>query len=585
MSQSQQVVTQAAPELTLRSILVGLVAAVVIGCAYPYCVLKLGFGPNLSVVSAFFGFIALVLILRASGTNARENNIVQTMGTSAGQTAFMAVLLAAFDMLNAKGVLNPPIHLGTWQIFFWLCSASLLGILLAVPMRRHYIDEENLTYADGLAAGETIKVLHEGREKGASAGPVRALGIGSLASALLFILTSFTKLFADTWLIPGLQPMNIGFNWSLLSFGSGLLVGFRICLAMAIGTAISWFILPTYLLRHGMITPVVTNGVPVATFAMTLRWVMWPATGLMVAGGLTSLVLKWNLIVKTFQGLRGSKIDHHDFPMRWVAVGAVIMTVIICLVQYFSMGIPVWLSFIAILLSLPLMLVGLRVLGETNWGPISAMSNMMQAIFAFISPGNVPVNMSSSGLTGTIAVTSEALMQDFKAGQLIGSNSKNLTIAQLIAAPVGSMATAVIYPILRDRFGIGPAGLSSPISVKWAGFAELLTKGLNALPPGCLVGLLIGIAVGIMLTLLAEFLSESQAEKVPSPAAIGIGMLIPASVLMTFILGGVGQFIWAKVGKKSESEYRIPLASGLIAGEAILAVVLAIMAAVGWVKP
>src|SRR5437764_7579917 len=155
-----------APELTTRSIIVGLVDAMIIGSAYPYCVLKLGFGPNLSVVSAFFGFIALVLILRAAGTNARENNIVQTMGTSAGQTAFMAVLLAAFDLLNAKGVLNPPIHLGTLQIFCWLCSASLLGILLAVPMRRHYIDEENLTYADGLAASETIKVLHERRDSG-----------------------------------------------------------------------------------------------------------------------------------------------------------------------------------------------------------------------------------------------------------------------------------------------------------------------------------------------------------------------------------------------------------------------------------
>ena len=60
----------------------------IIGCAYPYCVLKLGFGPNLSVVSAFFGFIALVLIMRAAGTNARENNIVQTMGTSAGPDRF-----------------------------------------------------------------------------------------------------------------------------------------------------------------------------------------------------------------------------------------------------------------------------------------------------------------------------------------------------------------------------------------------------------------------------------------------------------------------------------------------------------------
>ena len=575
MSKTTTVATQTSPELTARSIVVGLIVAMIIGSAYPYCVLKLGFGPNLSVVSAFLGFmtlVPLVLILRAVDTNARENNIVQTMGTSAGQTAFMCVLLAAFDMLNTKGVLTPPIHLGTAQIFFWLCSASLLGILLAVPMRRHYIDEENLTYADGMAAGETILVLHEGREKGTSARPVKALALGSLASGVLMILTSFLKLFPDTWLLPGMAPMNIGFNWSLLSFGSGLLVGWRICLAMAIGTAISWFILPSFLLSHGMI--------PEQTYPMTLRWVMWPATGLMVAGGLISLALKWNLIVKTFRGLKDSKVGdqgQREFPMQWVVIGSLVMTVVICLVQYFSMGIPMWLSFIAILLSLPLMLVGLRVLGETNWGPISAMSNMMQAIFAFISPGNVPVNMSSSGLTGTIAVTSEALMQDFKAGQLIRSNPRNLTIAQLIAAPVGSLATALVYPLLRDRFGIGPSGLSSPISVKWAGFAELLTRGLSALPPGCLVGLVIGIAVGIGLTLLAE----KYKENIPSPAAIGIGMLIPASVLMTFILGGIGQLVWAKTSPKSEEDFRIPLASGLIAGEAILAVVLALFAALG----
>ena len=195
---------------------------------------------------------------------------------------------------------------------------------------------------------------------------------------------------------------------------------------MAIGTAISWFILPPFLLSRGMIKAL--------TFADTLRWVMWPATGLMVAGGLTSLVLKWNLITKTFRGLRASQMQRTDFPMKWVVFGSIVMTVIICFIQYFSMGIPLYLSFIAIILSLPLMLVGLRVLGETNWGPISAMSNMMQAIFAFISPGNVPVNMSSSGLTGTVAVTSEALMQDFKAGQLLKSNPRSLTIAQLIAA-------------------------------------------------------------------------------------------------------------------------------------------------------
>lgn len=556
------------PELTGRSIIVGLIVAALIGSAYPYCVLKLGFGPNLSVVSAFFGFVALVLVLRASGTNARENNIVQTMGTSAGQTAFMCVLLAAFDMLNQKGLLTPPIHLGTWQIFFWLCSASLLGILLAVPMRRHYIDEENLTYADGLAAGETIRVLHEGKDSGASNGPVIALSLGSLGSAALMTVTSIFQLIRDTWFLPGMQPMNIGFNWSLLSFGSGLLVGFRICLSMAIGLVISWFILPSYLLHHGMI--------PEETYPATLRWVMWPATGLMVAGGLTSLALKWRLIATTFRGLKTSQLKGGEFPMRWVAIGSICMTVVVCLVQFFSMQIPIWLSLIAVLLSLPLMLVGLRVLGETNWGPISAMSNMMQAVFAFISPGNVPVNMSSSGLTGTIAVTSEALMQDFKAGQIVGSNPRNLTIAQLIAAPVGSLATALVYPILRDKFGLGPQGLSSPISVKWAGFAELLTKGFDALPPGCLVGLAIGIAAGIVLTLMAEKLGEW----VPSPSAVGIAMLLPAAVLMTFVCGGIAQLIWSRVSNVTEDRFRVPLASGLIAGEAIVAVLQAVLAAI-----
>jgi putative OPT family oligopeptide transporter len=564
--------TASGPELSVRAIIIGLFVAMIIGAAYPYCVLKLGFGPNLSVVSAFFGFMALVplvFVLKLTDTNARENNVVQTMGTSAGQTAFMAVLLAAFDMLNAKGVLNPPIYLNTWQIFLWLCSASLLGILLAVPMRRHYIDEENLTYADGLAAGETIKVLHEGRESGLSKAPLAALGIGTFLSGALMMVTTFFKWVRDTWFIPGQAAMNIGFNISLLSFGSGLLVGFRICLAMAIGTAISWFILPHFLFARGMITAL--------TYPATLRWVMWPATGLMVAGGLTSLALKWNLIVKTFRGLRGSRMGQRDFPMVWVVIGGVVMTVVLCVLQYFSMGIPMYLSLIAILLSLPLMLVGLRVLGETNWGPISAMSNMMQAVFAFISPGNVPVNMSSSGLTGTIAVTSEALMQDFKAGQLVGSNPRNLTIAQLIAAPIGALATAVVYPVLRAKFGIGPQGLSSPISVKWAGFAELLTQGFKALPPGCLYGLIIGIVVGVILTLLAE----KWPEYVPSPAAIGIGMLITAAVLLTFILGGIVQLIWARTSPETEKLYRIPLASGLICGEAIIAVVLAILAAVG----
>jgi uncharacterized oligopeptide transporter (OPT) family protein len=125
---------------------------------------------------------------------------------------------------------------------------------------------------------------------------------------------------------------------------------------------------------------------------------------------------------------------------------------------------------------------------------------------------------------------------------------------------------------LRAKFGVGADGLSSPISVKWAGFAELLTQGLNALPPGCLIGLFFGVTAGIVLTLLAEKFGQN----IPSPSAMGIGMLIPADVLMPFMVGGLAQFIWSKTSPKKEEEYRIPLASGLIAGEALIAVALSI---------
>ncbi len=557
------------PELTFRAIVVGIVVAAITGLAYPYIVLKLGFGPNISVVAAFLGFIALVLVLRAKGTNARENNIVQTMGTSSGQTAFMCVLLAAFDMLNEGGVFNPPVHLTSWHIFFWLCSASLLGVLLAVPMRQHYIDEENLIYADGLAAGETIAVLHETKAKGAG-GPIKALAWGATASGALMAMVSGFKWFPDTFFfLSRLKPMNIGFSWSLLSFGSGLLVGWRICLAMAIGMITSWFVLPPFLFSRGLI--------PELTFAETLKWVMWPATGLMVSGGLTSLFLKWNLIVKTFKTLKGASVSNVDFPIKWVVIGSIALTAALCVTQQAFLNIPAWITLISVVLSLPLMLVGLRVLGETNWGPISAMSNMMQAMFAVISPGNVPVNMSASGLTGTIAVQSEALMQDYRAGKIVGSNNRMLTYAQLIAAPVGAAATAIIYPILRDKYSVGVNGLTSPISVKWAKFAELLTRGFDALPDGCLIGLFVGIITGIVLTIL----SEKFGQIVPSTAAIGIGMLIPAVALLPFMVGGLWQFIWSKVSAAQEARYRIALASGLIAGEAIVAVILSILAGAG----
>src|SRR5438093_96512 len=230
-------------ELSLRAVVCGLLVAVVMGASYPYMVLKLGFGPNVSVVAAFFGYIALGIAFK--DYNRWENNIVQTADTAAAQTAFMCVLLAAFDMLAASPNVSLKITLTPLQSFAWLTAAGLLGVLLAVPMRQHFIVDEKLTYPDGVAAGETLIVL-DGRAAEARRA-ARILAIGGLASAALMLMTEDAYVLAwfPSVLLLGTAVMRttgVGINWSLLSVGSGMLVGLRITASMMLGMLASWII-------------------------------------------------------------------------------------------------------------------------------------------------------------------------------------------------------------------------------------------------------------------------------------------------------------------------------------------------------
>jgi uncharacterized oligopeptide transporter (OPT) family protein len=192
-------------------------------------------------------------------------------------------------------------------------------------------------------------------------------------------------------------------------------------------------------------------------------------------------------------------------------------------------------------------------------------------------------NMVASGTTGTIAIESEALMQDFKAGALIGSSPRSLTIMQLIATPVGAAAVSWMYPLLRETYGVigDHAGLSSPISRKWAGFAEILSQGLSALPPGALTALIVGSLIGVVLTIL----ESRQRRWIPPPTAIGIGMLVPAAVIFTMFMGGLVERIWAARHPTSHAKFMTPVASGFIAGEAIVAVIVPILVVLGFIHP
>jgi uncharacterized oligopeptide transporter (OPT) family protein len=259
--------------------------------------------------------------------------------------------------------------------------------------------------------------------------------------------------------------------------------------------------------------------------------------------------------------------------MLW---GAGLSAVALALVQKLSLGFPIWLTAVSILLSIPLMLVGIRVLGETNWAPISTLANFMQAVFAALQPGHIPVNMIGSGMSGTVAGQGEHLMQCYRSGKIIGSNNRSLMWTQLIGIPVGAAALAIVYPALRDKYGFeGAHALTSPISVKWAGFAELLSKGFSTLPPGSLTALAVALVLGVVITVL----EPRWGRFLPSTTAVGIGMVIPGTATLSMVIGGVAWWLWSKKSPRSEAVYNMPLASGFIAGEAMVVLVIAVIAA------
>lgn len=170
-------------------------------------------------------------------------------------------------------------------------------------------------------------------------------------------------------------------------------------------------------------------------------------------------------------------------------------------------------------------------------------------------------------------------MQDYKAGHLIGSKPRYLTYAQLMAAPVGAAAVAWMYPLLRDTYGIGGEGLSSPISVRVATFATFLTKGDSAMGRYAVHFTIAFALIGILFAVLET--RPGVRKYILSPSAVGIGLMVPGFVVFAMVLGGFVQWLWSKINAPSANRYSAPLASGLIAGEAIVAVLIPLLIAIG----
>jgi uncharacterized oligopeptide transporter (OPT) family protein len=240
-------------------------------------------------------------------------------------------------------------------------------------------------------------------------------------------------------------------------------------------------------------------------------------------------------------------------------------------------GIAWRMGILAVLLTFILSIVAARATGETDVTPIGAMGKITQLSYALITPRVDPTQFASTNLM-TASITSGAashaadLLTDLKSGYLLGGNPRKQTISQFFGVLAGTLFCVPIYCAIVDPKELGSTKLPAPSAKVWQSVAEMLGKGLDALPAGALQAMIIGAVVGILLALLEEWLPKEKRKWVPSPTGLGIAGVIPAFNSMAMFLGAAIAFVLAKTKPKLDEQYTIPVSSGLIAGESLMGV-------------
>ncbi len=573
-------------ELTPKSLIGGTVIALLLGMSYPFVVLKLGMGPDLSMVSAFLGAIYLnIVAAKSRGQNKWQNNIIQTMSGSAAATAFMCVIMAAFAYLSSNWGTDVGFNPQWWQILLWLTCSGSIGVLFIARFRKFFLDNPRMIFAGGIASAVVIETLDSPRDSTAEEAKevskkTRSLGIFGVIGAAIAILRDGLGWLGEWTLNKGFR---VGIGFDALSFGTGMLIPVGVGISYIIGALVLWLCGDTVIQYASM------DVAKLGQYRAAMLWFMWPATAFMITATMTSLLIniyksRKNAVVQTEKPEAAGETEK-DIPLSVTVWGTVILGALLAIIQYANFGVSPIKTITAIAFQLVLILAGVWALGETNFGPVSLMANAVQFLFGMIWRHDIKGNLIAAGMAGDGNSQAEQTIQTFKTGRILGSTPWALTVAQLMGVVIGAMSVAVMFPLLVHKYGIGGSGqLSAPTGLKLANVAVLINKGLSAFPRGALQASVIALIAGVVMEFLREIRVGERAIFfwLPSASAIGFGLILPPSISIMLGLGAIFSYAWARYSPDSFERYRTTVAAGLVVGEAVIAgLVLPVLAALG----
>lgn len=607
-----------AAQLTVRAVLMGSALGFFLAFTNLYIGLKTGWHLGVAITASILSFSisnGLVgLALSKTRLSILENNCMQSAASSAGYStgatlvsAFPALLLLSVDKEHPGGVHTPWMTVGLWTFF-----TAVLGVTLAVPMKRSMINQERLRFPSGVAAAVTLQSLYsEGKtalQKARSlfiAGGIalfmpllKDLNIrhvldakGKLVRAAL--IPGSTKIF--DWL-PGvlvhgkrvaLSEFNVKLDHGLALVGAGAIIGIRVTLSMMIGAIVLVaFVAPIALdaTWTNALGQTVTAAAKPATAWKEIG--VWLGAPMLVSAGLLSFAMQWRTVLRAVKGLMAGggnddeRVRRTEVPMRWFAILGSISALAIVILAWQSFAVPPHLGTLAVLMTFFLALVACRATGETDVTPTGAMGKIMQLTYGVLLPQAVTANLMTAAITSGSASASADLLNDLKSGYLLGANPRRQFVAQLSGIVTGTIATVSGYFLLVPDAsaltgveGRDPA-FAAPAAQQWKAVAEVFKVGVSNLHPMARTCIVIGIALGVSLTLLERALPKYK-RWLPSPSGIGLGFILPFYYPFAMFLGAVIAEIGKRLSPEKAERFTVPIASGVIAGESIMGVVVA----------
>ncbi|MBQ2283025.1 MAG: oligopeptide transporter, OPT family [Agathobacter sp.] len=574
------------PELTVTSIIMGIFLAVIFGAANAYLGLRVGMTVSASIPAAVIAMGVIRVIMRKNSI--LESNIVQTVGSAGESLAAGAIFtLPALFLWAAEGRMDKPSII---EITLIALFGGLLGVFFMVPLRNALIVREHgtLPYPEGTACAE---VLLAGEEGGANATTVFA-GMG-FAALFKFIIDGLKVVPSEVSAKVKGYAGEIGTQIYPAVMSVGYICGPKISSYMFAGGVVSWLVLIPLIVLFGEQLVLYPGTQPIGEMfaaggasAIWSSYIRYIGAGALAAGGIISLIKSLPLIVRTFRdaikSMRGSSTGEvtrtsKDLNMGIVLGAIAVLTILIWLVP----AIPVSLlgAIIVVIFGFFFATVSSRMVGlvGSSNNPVSGMAiaTLLIATIVLKATGDGGIH----GMQGAIAIGSIICIvaaiagdtsQDLKTGYLLGSTPKKQQIGEIIGVVASALAIGATLYLLDQAWGFGTEELAAP----QATLMKMIIEGVmeNNLPWGL-------VFIGVFIAIVVEIL------RIPVlPFAIGV--YLPVQLNACIMVGGLIRLVFDKMKRKEEEKKEIIndgvlYCSGMIAGEGLMGIILALLAIFG----